>query len=158
MSNYNKYMEKKRNRIMPPTFFMALLLLSIGFHFILPIFKFTFSPYNYIGIALVIFGIVINLWTDSLFKKKQTTVKPHKIPNFFITNGPFKISRHPMYLGMASILLGTAIFLGSILTFIFPIVFIIITESIFIPMEEKYLKNKFGEEYTDYKKRVRRWI
>ncbi len=143
---------------MPPTFFIILLLLSIGFHVVFPIFKFVFSPYNYLGIVLIIFGIIINLWTDSLFKKKETTVKPHETPNFFIVNGPFKLSRHPMYLGMLSSLLGTAIFLGSLSPFIFSIIFIIIIEKSFIPMEEKNLEKKFGNKYINYKKRIRCWI
>ena len=148
-------MEKK---IMPPTFLMILLILSIAIHFVFPVFKFVFSPYAYIGIFFIIFGIILNLWTDSLFKKKQTTVKPHEMPNFFIDYGPFKISRHPMYLGMFSILFGSAIFLGSVFPFIFSILFIIIIERMFIPMEEKNLEKKFGNKYVDYKKRVRRWI
>jgi protein-S-isoprenylcysteine O-methyltransferase Ste14 len=145
-------------RIMPTTYFIILLLLSIGFHLVFPLFKFIFSPYNYLGFGLIIFGIIINLWTDSLFKKKQTTVKPYEMPNFFVTSGPFKLSRHPMYLGMMSILLGVAIFLGSLITFAFPIIFIIIMEKLFIPLEEKNLEKKFCNQYIDYKKRVRRWI
>jgi protein-S-isoprenylcysteine O-methyltransferase Ste14 len=155
MNNYNKHMEK---RIMPTTYFIILLLLSIGFHFVFPLLKFIFSPYNYLGFGLIIFGIIMNLWTDSLFKKKQTTVKPYEMPNFFVTSGPFKLSRHPMYLGMMSILLGVAIFLGSLITFAFPIIFIMIMEKLFIPLEEKNLEKKFGNQYIDYKKRVRRWI
>ena len=80
------------------------------------------------------------------------------MPNFFVTSGPFKLSRHPMYLGMMSILLGVAIFLGSLITFSFPIIFIMIMEKRFIPLEEKNLEKKFGNQYVDYKKRVRRWI
>jgi protein-S-isoprenylcysteine O-methyltransferase Ste14 len=155
MNNYNKHMER---RIMPTTYFIILLLLSIGFHFVFPLLKFIFSPYNYLGFGLIIFGIIMNLWTDSLFKKKQTTVKPYEMPNFFVTSGPFKLSRHPMYLGMMSILLGVAIFLGSLITFAFPIIFIIIMEKLFIPLEEKNLEKKFCNQYIDYKKRVRRWI
>jgi protein-S-isoprenylcysteine O-methyltransferase Ste14 len=145
-------------RIMPTTYFIILLLLSIGFHLVFPLFKFIFSPYNYLGFGLIIFGIIINLWTDSLFKKKQTTVKPYEMPNFFVTSGPFKLSRHPMYLGMMSILLGVAIFLGSLIIFAFPIIFIVIMEKRFIPLEEKNFETKFGNQYVDYKKRVRRWI
>jgi protein-S-isoprenylcysteine O-methyltransferase Ste14 len=63
-----------------------------------------------------------------------------------------------MYLGMMSILLGVAIFLGSLISFAFPIIFIIIMEKLFIPLEEKNLEKKFGNQYIDYKKRVRRWI
>lgn len=143
---------------MPPTYFMALLLLSLASHFIFPIVKMIFPPYNYLGLILIIFGIIINLWTDSLFKKNQTTVKPNKVPSPIIINGPFKISRHPMYLGMTSILLGAAIFMGSLVTFTFPAIFIIIMEKLFIPMEEKNMENKFKDEFRKYKNRVRRWI
>ncbi len=95
---------------MPTTYFIILLLLSIGCDSFFPLLKFIFSPFNYLGFGLIIFGVIINLWTDSLFKQNQTTVKPFEMPNFFVTSGPFKLSRHPMYLGMMSILLGVAIF------------------------------------------------
>jgi protein-S-isoprenylcysteine O-methyltransferase Ste14 len=155
MNNYNQYREIK---IMPTTYFLILLLLSIGLHLVFPLYKFIFSPYNYLGFGLIIFGIIMNLWTDSLFKRKQTTVKPQKMPSFFIISGPFKLSRHPMYLGMMSILLGVAIFFSSLITFAFPIIFIMIMEKLFIPLEEKNLGTKFANQYVDYKKRVRRWI
>ncbi len=145
-------------RMMPTTYFIILLLLSIGCDSFFPLLKFIFSPFNYLGFGLIIFGVIINLWTDSLFKQNQTTVKPFEMPNFFVTSGPFKLSRHPMYLGMMSILLGVAIFLGSLIAFAFPIIFLIIMERRFIPLEEKNLEKKFGNQYIDYKKRVRRWI
>jgi len=145
-------------RILPPTFFTTLLILTVGFHLIFPLFVFIFSPYNYLGIILIIFGGIINLWTDSFFKKKKTTVKPQEMPSCLIESGPFKISRHPMYFGMVSILFGMAIFLGSMITFVFPIIFIIIIEKLFIPVEEKNLEKKFGNKYINYKKSVRRWI
>ena len=147
-----------QKKITPPTFFIILLLLSMGFHFVFPIFQFVLFSYKYIGVVLIVFGIAINLWADSLFKKKQTTVKPDEMPNFFIDYGPFKFSRHPMYLGMLSILGGTAIFLGSLITFIFPAIFTILMERMFIPMEEKNLEKRFGNKYLSYKKRIRRWI
>lgn len=144
---------------MPPTYFIILLLSSVTFHFILPIFKFVFSPYKYIGILFIVFGIVLNLWTDSLFKKKQTTVKPHEVPNFFIDYGPFKISRHPMYLGMFSILFGTAIFLGSISPLIAPVLFIIIIlNACSFQWKRKILKRNLAINMLIIKKRVRRWI
>jgi len=80
------------------------------------------------------------------------------MPNFFVASGPFKLSRHPMYLGMMSILLGFAISQGSLIPFVFPVIFIIIMEKRFILLEEKNLEKKFDNQYIDYKKRVRRWI
>jgi len=145
-------------KIMPPTYFIVLLFSSIGLHFLFPVMRLISLPYNYLGILIIIFGIILNLWTDSLFKKRQTTVKPHEMPNFFISSGPFRISRHPMYLGMILILLGVAVFLGSLISFVFPIIFVMIIEKLFIPMEEKNLEKEFGDKYIAYKKRVRKWI
>ena len=144
--------------IQPPTHFICLLILLILFHFIFPIKKIIYSPYNYFGIPLILFGIIINLWADQLFKKIKTNVKHHKIPNKLIISGPFKISRNPMYLGMLSILLGVAIFQGSIIGFIFSIIFILIIEKKYIPLEEKNMKKTFGKNYLNYKQKVRKWV
>jgi len=93
-----------------------------------------------------------------LFKKNKTTVKPYRNPTELITSGPFRISRHPMYLGMMLILLGIAIVHGTLITFAFPIIFIILMELFFIPYEEKNLERISGRKYLSYKKRVRRWL
>ncbi len=155
-----------KKRIMPPTYFWILLLLSIGVHFGL-IFLFDLkkiipSQYTIIeiifGIILIILGIVFNIWADFLFKKERTTVKPHEKPSKLIVSGPFRFSRHPMYLGMAMILFGLAFLLGSLIVFIFPIIFMILMELLFISIEEKNLEKIFINKYIDYKKQVRRWI
>lgn len=95
---------------------------------------------------------------DSLFKKNRTTVKPQEMPSKLLVSGPFRISRHPMYIGMAAILLGEAVFLGSLIAFVFPLIFVMLMELFFIPKEEENLECAFGREYVDYKRRVRRWI
>jgi len=149
---------KKQSKILPPTYFYLLIILSIILHFLLPIILIIKPPFSYLGIIPIIIGIYLNIWTDKLFKTKKTTVKPYEKPSQFIIEGPFKISRHPMYLGMLLILLGIAIVLGSIITFIFPIIFILLMEILFIPFEENNLKNIYKQDYKKYKKRVRRWI
>jgi protein-S-isoprenylcysteine O-methyltransferase Ste14 len=120
--------------------------------------KIIHSPYIYLGIIFIFFGCSINIWTDNLFKRSKTTVKPYDPPTALEVTGPFRISRHPMYLGMCAILLGEAIILGSVIAFLFPLIFVILVEVIFIPYEEKNLEKAFGGEYLDYKKKVRRWI
>ena len=93
-----------------------------------------------------------------LFKQMMTTVKPHEHPTSLITTGPFRVSRHPMYVGMAAILLGIAVLLGSLSPFCTPLLYVILMEVLFIPKEEKNLEEAFGEEFFDYKREVRRWI
>ncbi len=144
--------------IMPPNYFYFLLIVLLITHFVFPIVHWTSSPFRYMGILLILFGIILNLWTDQLFKKLSTTVKPHELPSTLIMAGPFKISRHPMYVGMVSILLGTALICGTVLTLLYPVIFIMLMEMLFIPIEEKNLTQQFGEKYHQYKKRTRRWI
>jgi len=107
---------------------------------------------------LIVFGGAINFLTDSIFKKEKTTVRPFEKPAVLIVSGPFHFSRHPMYLGMAAILFGVAVLLGSLTLFIFPIIFAILMQALFIPTEEKNLEITFGQKYLDYKKKVRCWI
>jgi protein-S-isoprenylcysteine O-methyltransferase Ste14 len=134
------------------------LVCEIGLHFAFPIKKIVAFPYSLLGIPLIIFGGGLNVWADSLFKKHRTTVKPHEAPTALVTSGPFRRSRHPIYSGMFAILLGGAILLGSVVTFVFPVLFAILMEAIFIPLEERDLEEIFGERYLDYWKKVRRWI
>ena len=143
---------------MPPTHFFTYLIISVILHLILPIKQIIFFPYNLLGIILIIAGIILNLWADRIFKDQKTTVKPDEKPTLLIDYGPFKISRNPMYLGMAIILIGTGIILGSISSFSGFVLFILAMEFYFIPDEERLMKESFGSDFENYKKKVRRWI
>jgi protein-S-isoprenylcysteine O-methyltransferase Ste14 len=147
-----------KTKLQPPTYFLASVVLLIGLHFTIPLMRLIILPYRYLGGLLIIFGVFLNLWADSLFKKHATTVKPYETPMYLAVSGPFRITRHPMYLGMVSILLGLAVALGSLVSMIVPILFLMVTEVMFIPYEEKSLEQIFKKEYLDYKKKVRRWI
>jgi len=142
-------------KILPPTYFIVLLPLSIGLHLFLPVQRLFYSSF---GAILALFGIIITVWADAMFKKRGTTVKPHETPSSLEISGPFRISRHPMYMGMAAILLGAAMLMGSLTAFLPTAIFIILMDRIFIPLEEGNMEKTFGDKYMDYKKRVRRWI
>ena len=145
-------------KIMPTNYFIAFLALSIALHFLFPIKKVVYPPYTYAGFIMILFGAIMNLWTDRLFKENNTTVKPYLEPTSLITSGTFSLSRHPMYLGMASVLLGVAVNHGTIITFVFPLLFVILMEILFIPFEEETLIRIYGVDYRDYQRKVRRWI
>jgi len=148
-------MEKK---VMPTTWFLVFLLLIIALHFLIGNKISIPFPYNQLGWILVLAGIVLNLWTDNLFKKYETTVKPYLKPSQLILNGPFKISRNPMYLGMLLILLGASVLLKSVVLTIIPVVYCIVMQIFYIRKEEQAMLQEFGPEYVKYKKKVRSWI
>ena len=139
-------------------YFIILLVLSVLLNFIFPVLAFLSPPFTYFGFLIIGFGLVLILWSRSLFLKNATTLQPSEEPTSLVTYGPFRISRNPIYLGMASILLGVAVLSGTLLTFAFPVIFVMLIEFSIIPGEERMLEKIIGEPYREYKKSVRRWI
>ena len=148
----------KHSKIMPPTYFLMCLVVAILISFLFPFAKVINDSYVYIGIPIIIGGIILEFWADTLFKKRKTTVQPFKKSSALVTEGPFRISRNPMYLGFVLILLGLTILFGNILVIFVPIALIVTFELIFIPDEERLLEETFKDEYLRYKKQVRKWL
>ena len=74
------------------------------------------------------------------------------------TEGPFRYTRNPGYLCLAMIYAGIAVLRNSLWAILLlPLVLLVIQREI-IGREERYLERTFGEEYLDYKRRVRRWV
>ena len=67
-------------------------------------------------------------------------------------------SRNPMYTGLTAALLGLAILVGNAVSFLAPLIFALWVRWAFIRREEVYMRQQFGAAYTDYCRRVRRWL
>ena len=83
---------------------------------------------------------------------------PFKNVTSLVTGGVYRVTRNPMYLGMALVLLGTAITVGAFSALFVPPIFMAIIELRFIRPEEEMLAGIFGEDFAIYCKNVRRWI
>ncbi len=139
-------------------YFLILLVLSVLLNFIFPVPAFLSPPATYSGFLIIGFGFVLALWSRSIFLRNSTTLQTSEHPTLLVTSGPFRMSRNPIYLGMAAILLGVAVVQGTLVTLAFPLLFVALIEFFIIPVEERNLEKIFGEPYRDYKKSVRRWI
>ena len=148
----------KKPRFTPDIYLFAFLIISTILHFTFPIAKVIFVPYSYVGWLFIAAGAVFGIWPDFIFKREKTTVQPHEKPTKLVISGPFRVSRHPIYLGFALILFGVSVIHGTMISFPFPFLFALVMERKFIPMEEKNLEETFGQEYLDYKRRVRKWL
>ncbi len=125
--------------------FIILLVLSVLLNFLFPVPAFLSPPFTYSGFLIIGFGLVLVLWSRSLFLKNATTMQPSEEPTSLVTSGPFRMSRNPVYLGMASILLGVAVVQGTLVALAFPIIFVMLIELFLIPGEERMLEKIFGE-------------
>ena len=112
------------------------------------------------GSFMIIIGLIIIFSAIILFKKYQTTLTPLNPSNAtkLITDGIYKFSRNPMYLGLLLVLLGISIIInltGGV--FLIPLFILYLNFFQIIP-EENAMIDLFKDEFLDYKKNVRRWI
>jgi protein-S-isoprenylcysteine O-methyltransferase Ste14 len=101
---------------------------------------------------------VLNLLADRAFERHGTTVKPFEESSSLVTDGVFRITRNPMYLGMTLILLRIAMFLGSAAPFAIVVLLAVLLDRVFIVPEQRNLLDTFGTSFREYQGRVRRWI
>jgi protein-S-isoprenylcysteine O-methyltransferase Ste14 len=94
----------------------------------------------------------------SAFRRAETPVDPYTPSEAIVTDGPYRLTRNPAYLGMALMYAGIAIVANAPWALVpLPVAIAIIDRGV-IAREERYLERKFGRPYVDYKRRVRRWI
>jgi protein-S-isoprenylcysteine O-methyltransferase Ste14 len=136
--------------------------LEVILDFFFPVYISIPFPFNLCGLLISVLGFTLIVWANyTLLFVGRIGLKnrePFHIPHKLILEGPYKFSRNPIYLSGVIIIFGLAIFLGSLTLFIISIALFIIFRILFIRWEEKKLEEAFGEEYLEYKKRVRRWI
>jgi protein-S-isoprenylcysteine O-methyltransferase Ste14 len=92
-----------------------------------------------------------------LFKNNDTTLKIERSSQL-IKEGIFTKTRNPMYVGMSILILGFSLISTNLIALLLPFVFLFLVRLIFIRKEEQLLYETFGEEYLEYKKKVRRWL
>jgi protein-S-isoprenylcysteine O-methyltransferase Ste14 len=146
------------NKILPPTYLLVAILMMFGLDLFLPLGRLIPVPWNLICLMPLLLGIAINLVADKALRMSGTTVKPFLESTALVTQGVYRLSRHPMYLGFVLILVGVATLLGSLSPWLVLPIFILLMESVFIRVEERMLGEKFGEDWLAYKKKVHRWI
>ena len=142
----------------PPLIYLAGLILGFVLEVLLPGVDLPAWLEWGAGALLVVAGLGLLLWFNTLFSRKGTAVEPWKPTTAIVTTGPYRFTRNPAYLGMALTYVGIAALSSAVWVLLpLPVVLAVIDRGV-IAREERYLERKFGEEYLGYKSRVRRWI
>ena len=157
-------MESKKDSpgvyIPPPLFYVLIFLaaLFIQKKVLIDDTVFHLQITHIVGISLLAVSLLFLVASLRQFFQSKNTLILIKPASSLQTNGIYHFSRNPMYVGLAIVYLGVTCLAGNWWNIIlFPILILIVQEYI-INREEKYLIRRFGQEYLDYKTKVRRWL
>ena len=148
----------KLRELMPTTWLLIGLIAEALLSFILPGVHLLAAPWLLLGLVPIAIGIWINLAADKAFHVASTTVKPFESSSALVRNGVFGVTRNPMYLGFALILLGEALLFGSLTPFAIVVAFVIVMDRMYIAREEGMLAEDFGDDWASYAAKTRRWL
>ena len=144
-------------KIYPPVIMAACGLLQAVLDTALPLAR-LWPAWNPFGAVPALAGFALAAWAAYAFHMHQTTVHPFRQASALVTSGPFAFSRNPIYLGMALVLVGVAVALGTASPFLMVPVFMLVLNRAIIAGEERMLAETFGTEYEAWRGRVRRWL
>jgi protein-S-isoprenylcysteine O-methyltransferase Ste14 len=130
----------------------------LGLAWAVPAFTVPAPPVLAFPVAAV--GVSLDAIALFHFLRSRTTVNPLKpaSASALVTGGIYRLTRNPMYLGLATLLLAWAIYLGNLAALAGVPLFILYMNRFQIAPEERALEARFGAEYIAYRTRVRRWL
>lgn len=143
---------------MPPLYFLASLGLMVLLNRFWPLGQLLHRPWTWLGLLPLLAGFGLALWGNRLFVRRGTTLRPFHESTVLVMEGPFRISRNPMYLSMVLVLIGVALLQGSLSPWVLPPALAVVLTWRFIRHEERMLAERFGPVYQGYRARVRRWL
>ena len=110
------------------------------------------------GLALVLAGIALTIWSAVTFSRAHTTIIPWGEVSAMVTSGPFGFSRNPIYVADAVAFVGATLLIHSWWPLVvLPGILLVMRRKV-IDREERYLTEQFGDAYREYQFRVRRWL
>jgi protein-S-isoprenylcysteine O-methyltransferase Ste14 len=142
----------------PPLIYAAGFVAGLFFNKIFPL-QIPFGALTAVlGLCLIGTGVLLAAAGFRTMIRVGTHIDPFKPTTALATDGPFRFTRNPLYLSLTLLYGGIALFVNLPWAVLFlPIVILIMCRGV-IDREERYLEQKFGEDYLRYKRSVRRWF
>jgi protein-S-isoprenylcysteine O-methyltransferase Ste14 len=147
-------------RVPPPILMLIGAALMWGLCRWLPIAHWIDRPWNRLGMIPAAIGLAIAVAAFTRFRQAHTTVNPRDPGKAtqLVTDGVFRLSRNPIYLGLVLLLIGWGIWLRSASPWLIPPLFVLIITRVQIIPEERALEYLFGLQYIKYRRSVARWF
>jgi protein-S-isoprenylcysteine O-methyltransferase Ste14 len=145
----------------PPIVYLAAIAVSVLLNVFYPLPWFgqplsgILSVLGWLMIAAV---VALNISAIRVMRRAGTTVRPDRGTDHLVTDGPFSLTRNPLYVAGTMFVLGIGVVSGIVWFFFLSLLAAFTVQKLAIEREERHLQARFGEAYLDYASRVRRWI
>jgi protein-S-isoprenylcysteine O-methyltransferase Ste14 len=145
----------------PPV--VLMLLIAVAMYLVapwLPVIDASARVASLLAIAIFVAGALFAVLGVLEFRRAQTTVDPMNIDkaSSLVTSGVYRISRNPMYVGFALVVLAVVVYLRSPVLLLGVALFVAYITRFQILPEEQFMRGKFGAQYESYMQQVRRWL
>ena len=145
--------------ILPPVLVGGTMVIGVLVHY----WVWTVTPFPVLAARVVGFGLFVLAgclahWAQRSMRRAGTNIFPTQPALALVTDGPFRLTRNPLYIAAIGVYLGVSLWVDALvpLLLLLPMV-VVLHRGIVIP-EERYLEAKFGAAYSTYQGRVRRWL
>jgi protein-S-isoprenylcysteine O-methyltransferase Ste14 len=149
---------KMPSRLYPPHYLVLSILSIVGIDSLLQV-PFVSSTIALVGgLLFLLSGIVLAASAARLFSKAKTGIVPFSESTKLVVSGAYRFTRNPMYLGMFFCLIGVTLLVNNVLGLLVLLLFFFIIRQKFVLKEEVQMQETFGDDYAQFKARIRRWI
>lgn len=142
----------------PPFLYVGVLLLGLLLEKLIPVAPLPRTFSRSLAAVLLMPAIGLLLWSLGLFLKARTSPLPMRPTTSLVFSGPYRWTRNPMYLAMLLLYIGVALLFDIFWALVLIPLIMLLVVRLVIQREEQYLEARFGDEYRQYRRRVRRWI
>lgn len=148
------------NRVPPPLVVVLIGSAMAMVAWFTPVIEVGIAVRLAVGGAVIALGALVVVQAARTFWRNGTTIDPVDLgrASALVTSGVFRLSRNPIYVGFAAVLVGWAVCLAAPWALLGPLAFVLFTNQLQIIPEERVMQSKFGPEFDDYRAKVRRWL
>jgi protein-S-isoprenylcysteine O-methyltransferase Ste14 len=145
-------------RVRPAALALVLTIVALSLHALVLGAPVTWAQSVALGIPMLLAGSGWMAWAALALRRAGTALRSIATPSVLVDEGPYRLHRHPIYVGAVLAMLGLGVAVGVPLMAVAAVNFVAIVATVHIPHEEAVLQRRFGGWYSDYAASVRRWL
>jgi protein-S-isoprenylcysteine O-methyltransferase Ste14 len=144
--------------VFPPVLFLGTLAAGLVLHWLRPLPLLPSLVARLLGAAVLVLSWILARSAERAMRHAGTNIRPDQPTVALVTDGPFRRTRNPLYLAAIGFYLAVTLLVNAVWPLVLLPVLVAVLHWGVVRREERYLEEKFGEDYRDYRRRVRRWI